>query len=71
MEDHLKEAVLEDLKQQSGGICIVVNSREESNRLNISIAEYTRAIRELNASGALKILIEPMESFYIQVNLLP
>lgn len=63
-----KENILEDLKRQSCGLHIVVNSREESSRLNVTIAEYTQAIRELDELGELKIMIEPMGSFYLMVN---
>lgn len=67
MDNH---TILEDLRKQSNGICIVVTSRMEADRLNIPVAEYTRAIRELNRSGEINILIEPMGSFYLQVNML-
>jgi hypothetical protein len=64
------QIILDDLRKQSNGICIVVTSRMEADRLNIPVAEYTRAIRELNQAGAICILIEPMGSFYLQVNML-
>lgn len=67
METH---NILDDLKRQSGGLCIVVNCREEASRLNIPVAAYTKAIRELTQAGSVKILIEPMGSFYLQVNML-
>ncbi|MES2689812.1 MAG: hypothetical protein V4658_05375 [Bacteroidota bacterium] len=62
--------ILKDLKLQSDGHPLVINNAIEAGRLNVPVAEYVKAIRELNLSGALNILIEPMGSFCITVNML-